>query len=83
MVEVSDFYIVRSLYNSQLRGYQLFIAVQGVGAGGIASLTQIIISDLVPLQERGTYNGLIALCVNSMVEHEAMILIQLSAELMD
>ena len=36
-------------------------AIQGIGAGGISSLTQIIISDLVPLHERGTYNGLISL----------------------
>ncbi|KAL5534885.1 hypothetical protein ACEPAF_2975 [Sanghuangporus sanghuang] len=35
--------------------------IQGVGAGGIASLTQIIIADLVPLQERGTFNGLVAI----------------------
>ncbi|PAV21574.1 MFS general substrate transporter [Pyrrhoderma noxium] len=35
--------------------------IQGVGVAGIASLSQIIIADLVPLQERGTYNGLVAL----------------------
>ncbi|KAH8111198.1 iron permease [Phellopilus nigrolimitatus] len=35
--------------------------VQGIGAGGISSLSQIIISDLVPLHERGTYNALLAL----------------------
>ncbi|KAF8890390.1 iron permease [Infundibulicybe gibba] len=35
--------------------------VQGVGAGGILSVTQIILSDMVPLNERGTFNGLIAL----------------------
>ncbi|KAI5119018.1 hypothetical protein M0805_001877 [Coniferiporia weirii] len=35
--------------------------IQGIGAGGIASLTQIIIADLVPLQERGVFNGLIAI----------------------
>ncbi|KAL5518322.1 hypothetical protein ACEPAH_4 [Sanghuangporus vaninii] len=35
--------------------------LQGIGAGGIASLTQIIIADLVPLQERGTFNGLVAI----------------------
>ncbi|PAV18467.1 MFS general substrate transporter [Pyrrhoderma noxium] len=35
--------------------------IQGIGAGGISSLTQIIISDLVPLHERGTFNGLISL----------------------
>ena len=37
------------------------LVVQGLGAGGIAASTQIIISDLVPLQERGPYNGLIAM----------------------
>jgi len=34
-------------------------AVQGVGAGGIVALTDIIIADLVPLRERGLYLGLI------------------------
>lgn len=38
-------------------------AIQGMGVAGIASLSQIIIADLVPLQERGTYNGLVALYV--------------------
>ncbi|THH02025.1 hypothetical protein EW026_g762 [Hermanssonia centrifuga] len=36
-------------------------AVQGMGGGGILSLSSIIISDLVPLEERGVYNGLIGL----------------------
>ncbi|KAH9936930.1 iron permease [Amylocystis lapponica] len=35
--------------------------VQGVGGGGIASTTAIIISDLVPLRERGVFNGLIGI----------------------
>ncbi|EIN09177.1 Mfs1.2 [Punctularia strigosozonata HHB-11173 SS5] len=35
--------------------------VQGAGAGGILTLSQIILSDLVTLQERGTYNGLFGL----------------------
>ncbi|KAF8514423.1 iron permease [Hysterangium stoloniferum] len=35
--------------------------VQGVGAGGILSLTEIILSDLVPLSERGAYQGMIGL----------------------
>ncbi|THH07858.1 hypothetical protein EW146_g9180 [Bondarzewia mesenterica] len=35
--------------------------VQGLGGGGIASTTAIIISDLVPLHERGVYNGLIGI----------------------
>lgn len=39
------------------------IAVQGLGAGGMASLCHIILSDLVPLEERGVFNGLIAMYV--------------------
>ncbi|KZT02019.1 MFS general substrate transporter [Laetiporus sulphureus 93-53] len=35
--------------------------VQGIGGGGVASITAIIISDLVPLKERGVFNGLIGI----------------------
>ncbi|KAI0316904.1 iron permease [Amylostereum chailletii] len=35
--------------------------VQGLGGGGIAATTAIIISDLVPLKERGVFNGLIGI----------------------
>ncbi|KAJ6470866.1 iron permease [Mycena sanguinolenta] len=35
--------------------------LQGLGAGGIISLTQIIVADLVSLRERGSFNGLIAI----------------------
>ncbi|KAG8906508.1 hypothetical protein FRB99_006728 [Tulasnella sp. 403] len=34
--------------------------VQGIGSGGILSLTEIIIADLVPLRQRGFYIGLSA-----------------------
>lgn len=33
--------------------------VQGVGGGGIFQLVQITISDIVPLEERGKYTGLV------------------------
>ncbi|KIK65195.1 hypothetical protein GYMLUDRAFT_220462 [Collybiopsis luxurians FD-317 M1] len=36
-------------------------AVQGLGGGGILSVSSIIVSDLVPLKERGMYNGIIGL----------------------
>ncbi|EIM89050.1 MFS general substrate transporter [Stereum hirsutum FP-91666 SS1] len=36
-------------------------AVQGLGGGGILALTQIIVSDIVPLHERGMFNGLIGM----------------------
>ena len=34
-------------------------AIQGVGASGIGVLCEIIICDLVPLRERGTYMGIV------------------------
>lgn len=38
-----------------------FAAIQGAGGGLIQSITSIIISDLVPLRERGLYNASIGL----------------------
>ncbi|KAJ7279697.1 major facilitator superfamily domain-containing protein [Mycena rebaudengoi] len=35
--------------------------VQGIGGGGIIALSEILVSDLIPLAERGTYKGLIGL----------------------
>jgi MFS family permease len=37
------------------------LAVQGLGGGGIAALAAIILSDLVSLQERGAFNGLMGM----------------------
>ena len=37
------------------------VAVQGIGGGGIFNLAAIVISDLVPLAERGTYQGVLVL----------------------
>ncbi|GJJ12691.1 hypothetical protein Clacol_006935 [Clathrus columnatus] len=34
-------------------------AVQGIGGGGISQMVQITISDIVPLEKRGSYGGLI------------------------
>ncbi len=36
-------------------------AVQGMGSGVILALTEIILADLVPLRERGAYQGAIGL----------------------
>jgi MFS family permease len=36
-------------------------AVQGIGGGGILSLSAVIVSDLVPLAERGLYQGVLIL----------------------
>ncbi|KIO20590.1 hypothetical protein M407DRAFT_220214 [Tulasnella calospora MUT 4182] len=34
-------------------------AVQGIGGGGILAMTEIVVADLVPLRQRGTYMGVI------------------------
>ncbi len=35
-------------------------SLQGVGAGGIISLTEVVITDMVPLRERGKWFGFIS-----------------------
>ena len=37
------------------------LAIQGIGGGGIINLASIITSDLVPLAERGLYQGFLVL----------------------
>ena len=37
-----------------------FLAVQGFGGGACLSITEIIYADLVPLPERGNFQGIIA-----------------------
>lgn len=35
--------------------------VQGLGSGGLVTMTEVLITDLVPLRQRGTYFGLVSL----------------------
>jgi len=42
-------------------------AVQGIGAGSIMGLTQIVISDIVSLEERGKYSGFIGATVPAVI----------------
>jgi MFS family permease len=48
--------------------YSSFIskAIQGVGAGTIQALSSIIITDLVPLRERGVYAGITGVYVSQL-----------------
>lgn len=41
--------------------YPHLLAIQGLGGGGLIALANIILADLVPLQERGLFNGLIGM----------------------
>ncbi|OSC99153.1 Mfs1.1 [Trametes coccinea BRFM310] len=57
-------FIVGSALSGAAQSMNMLIAgraVHGAGAGGITTLSQIILSDLVTLRERGTYNGLFGL----------------------
>ncbi|KZV87065.1 MFS general substrate transporter [Exidia glandulosa HHB12029] len=47
--------------------------VQGLGGGGILSLPTIILSDLVPLKQRGAYNGLLGVCWSTAIATGAVI----------
>lgn len=38
-----------------------YSAIQGLGGGGLASISQIVMSDIVSLQERGKFNGLLGM----------------------
>lgn len=39
----------------------MYTAVQGIGGGAISFLSMTLVSDLVPLNERGLYQGIISL----------------------
>lgn len=41
----------------------VFRGLQGVGGGGLLTLTLIIVSDVVSLQERGKYQGIIEMSI--------------------
>ncbi|EIW57898.1 iron permease [Trametes versicolor FP-101664 SS1] len=63
MVCVGFFFVGSALAGSAQSMNMLIAArtIQGVGGGGITNLTSIITSDLVPLAERGIYQGFLVL----------------------
>ncbi|KAI0327038.1 iron permease [Cubamyces sp. BRFM 1775] len=63
LISVAIFFIGSALAGSAKTMNWLIAArtVQGVGGGGITNLGSIILADLVPLAERGTYQGMLIL----------------------
>ncbi|KAI0656495.1 iron permease [Cubamyces menziesii] len=63
LISVTIFFIGSALAGSAKTMNWLIAArtVQGVGGGGITNLGSIILADLVPLTERGTYQGMLIL----------------------
>ena len=49
------------VFRSSLALTNVLPAIQGMGGGCIVSLTTIVISDLVPLKDRGSVNGMLGL----------------------
>ncbi|KAI1267231.1 putative MFS transporter [Xylariaceae sp. FL1019] len=43
--------------------FYVFRGVAGIGGGGLANLSMIIVSDIVTLEQRGKYQGIIGSCV--------------------
>ncbi|KAJ7505939.1 iron permease [Mycena galericulata] len=62
LVSIAFFAAGSALAGSAHRMAMLIAArgVQGIGGGGILTLTEILTSDLVPLSERGLYQGVLA-----------------------
>ncbi|KAF7310094.1 Iron permease [Mycena indigotica] len=58
------FFAIGSALSGAAQNMNMLIAartVQGVGGGGILALSEILVADLVPLAERGIYQGFLAL----------------------
>ncbi|EIW57943.1 MFS multidrug transporter [Trametes versicolor FP-101664 SS1] len=63
MISVAFFFVGSALCGSAQNMNMLIAArtIQGVGGGGIINMSSIIVSDLVPLVERGAYQGIVVL----------------------
>ncbi|KAI9883386.1 MAG: hypothetical protein M1823_004854 [Watsoniomyces obsoletus] len=59
------FFTLGAILAGVANGFTLMLvgrSIQGIGGGGLIALTEIIVTDLVPLRERGKWFGLISSC---------------------
>ncbi len=57
-------FLVGSIVCSVAHNFTVLIVgrtIQGLGAGAVISLTDVLITDIVPLRSRGTYFGFVSL----------------------
>jgi MFS family permease len=58
------FFLTGSAIATAARNFSILLAaraIQGTGGGGLITLSEILIADLVPLRERGKWIGLLSM----------------------
>ncbi|PUU73291.1 major facilitator superfamily domain-containing protein [Tuber borchii] len=58
------FFTVGAIVSAVAKNFTIILvgrSIQGIGGGGIISLTEIIVTDVVPLRERGKYFGFLSM----------------------
>ena len=57
------FFLVGAIIAGVSKNFTMMLvgrSIQGIGGGGIIALTEVIVTDLVPLRQRGAYFGIMS-----------------------